>query len=128
MESTDLPFSFWRCCPMAATRTRKRSRSALFLQKPRGAFHPRVQKVGPEHFGIVSVDCAKARSKWMLCDFYGNVIVPPTIVAHNRVALEGMVAAVRQAMTSRDLQDLLVAVERTGRYHRPVQRACAAAG
>jgi len=64
----------------------------------------------------------------MLCDFYGNVIVPPTIVAHNRVALEGMVAAVRQAMTSRDLQDLLVAVERTGRYHRPVQRACVAAG
>src|SRR5260370_31161347 len=76
MESTDLPFSFWRCSPMAATRTRKRSRSALFLQKPRGTFHPRVQQVGPEHFGIVSVDCAEARSKWMLSDFYGHVIAP----------------------------------------------------
>jgi transposase len=113
---------------MAATRTRKRSRSTCVLQKPRGTFHPRVQKVGPDHFGIVSVDCAKARSKWMLCDFYGNVLIPPTIVAHNRVALEGMAAAVRHALTTRDLQDVLVAVERTGRYHRPVQRACAAAG
>jgi hypothetical protein len=33
------------------------------LQKPRGVIHPRVQQVGPEHFGIVSIDCAKARSK-----------------------------------------------------------------
>ena len=40
--------------------------------------------VGPEHFGIVSIDCAKARCiNWMLCDFYGNVLIPPTIVALN---------------------------------------------
>jgi hypothetical protein len=36
-----------------------------------------------EQFGIVSVDCAKARFKWMLCDFYGKV-VPPISVEHNR--------------------------------------------
>ena len=59
-------------------RTRKKAKSQEFLQKPRGVIHPRVQKVGPEHFGIISVDCAKARSKWMLADFYGNVLVPPT--------------------------------------------------
>ena len=63
---------------MAATVTRKRGRSRRpdALQKPRGVIHPRVQKVGPEHFGIVAVDCAKARSKWMLADFYGNVLAP----------------------------------------------------
>jgi hypothetical protein len=59
-----------------------KSKQAEFLQKPRGVIHPRVQKVGPEHFGIVCVDCAKARSKWMLADFYGKVHVPPTEVAH----------------------------------------------
>src|SRR5229473_2159087 len=128
MESTDLPFSFWRCSPMAATRTRKRSRSALFLQKPRGTFHPRVQKVGPEHFGIVSVDCAKARCKWMLCDFFGNVLIPPTEVANNRLALDAALAQIRRARQTHDLQDLLVAIERTGRYHRTVQAACAADG
>ena len=70
---------------------RWRSRSRRFIttvHKPHGIIKPRVQQVGPERFGIVSVDCAKARFKWMLCDFYGNVLVPPTVVEHNRVELE----------------------------------------
>ena len=67
---------------MARRRARKRRgrRRPDVLQKPRGIIHPRVQKIGPEHFGIVSVDCAKRRSKWMLCDFYGNLLLPPAIV------------------------------------------------
>ena len=65
------------------TASRKPARAQV-IHKPLGAIHPRVQAVGPEHFGIVSVDCAKARSKWMLADFYGRVIVPPTVVEHTR--------------------------------------------
>ena len=42
------------------------------IQRPNGVIHPRVQDVGPEHFGILSVDCAKARCKIMLADFYGQ--------------------------------------------------------
>jgi transposase len=110
------------------TRRRPRSRRPDTVQKPRGAFHRRVQKVGPEHFGIVAVDCAKARSKWMLADFYGNVFVPPTTVAHNRHALDAALDRVRQAMRDHDLKDLIVAVERTGRYHHTPRRAFAAAG
>src|SRR6266851_7561289 len=103
---------------MPATRSRKRSSSRRpeVLQKPAGVIHPRVQKVGPEHFGIVSVDGAKARSKWMLCDFYGNVLVPPTTVEHNRVQLDAAIARLRLAVTEHHLGDLIVAVERTGRY------------
>jgi transposase len=114
---------------MVTTRSRKRSRSRPqeVLQKPSGVIHPRVQKVGPEHFGVVSVDCAKARSKWMLADFYGNVVIPPTVVEHNRAGLDAAIAHIRQALLARGLHDCLVAVERTGRYHRPVQRAFAAA-
>ncbi len=33
------------------------------LHKPRGVIHPRVQAVGPEHFGLVCVDCAKEDEK-----------------------------------------------------------------
>jgi transposase len=109
------------------TRRRPRSRRPDAVQKPRGTFHPRVQKVGPEHFGIVAVDCAKARSKWMLADFYGSVLVPPTIVEHNRAALDQAIEQVRQAMREHDLRDLIVAIERTGRYHHTVRRAFAAA-
>jgi transposase len=104
---------------MSATRSRKRrkSRAQEFIQKPRGVVHPRVQRVGPEHFGVVSVDCAKVRFKWMLCDFYGNLLVPPTEVAHNRVELDAALDQLRQTRSQHDIQDLVVAVERSGRYH-----------
>src|SRR5580704_11373292 len=115
---------------MAPTVTRKRGRSRRpdVLQKPRGVIHPRVQKVGPEHFGIVAMDCAKARSKWMFSDFYGNVLVPPTLVEHNRPGFDAALAALREAMKQRDILDLLVAVERTGHYHHAPARAFAAGG
>jgi transposase len=115
---------------MAKTRTRKQSRSRRFnlILKPRGAFHPRVQAVGPQHFGIVAVDCAKARSKWMLADFYGKGLIAPVTVAHNRADLDAAVAQIREAIQTHAIHDLLVAVERTGRYHHLIRRAFAAAG
>src|SRR5262245_39958668 len=115
---------------MSTTSRRKRSRNhaVLLLQKPTGTIHPRVQKVGPEHFGIVSVDCAKARSKWMLADFYGQVLLPPTVVEHNQQGFDAALTQLRQALRDHDLRDVLVAVERTGRYHPPVQRPFAADG
>jgi transposase len=116
---------------MTRTRTRRRSskrRTAGTVAKPRGVLHPRVQKVGPEHFGIVCFDCAKARSKFLLADFYGRILIPPTTVAHNRPDLDAAVAQVRQAFASHKLQDGVVAIERTGRYHKIVQDVFAAAG
>src|SRR6202162_1007580 len=116
---------------MASTRTRRRpSRrpTPTSAGKPRGVLHPRVQQVGPQHFGIVCFDCAKARSKLLLADFYGRVLIPPTTVAHNRPDLDAAVAQVRQAFDTHQLRDGLVASERTGRYHRLVQRAFAASG
>lgn len=116
---------------MATTRSLNRPssrRPATALGKPRGVLHPRVQKVGPEHFGIVCFDCAKARSKFLLADFYGRVLIPPTTVAHNRPDLDAAVAKIRNAFATHQLADGLVAIERTGRYHRLVQRTFAAAG
>ena len=97
---------------MATTRSHKRSRPRpqQVLHKPRGVIHPRVQKVGPEHFGIVSVDCAKARSKWMLGDFYGKVLISPTVVEHNRAGLDAAIAELRQALEAHAIHDVLVAV------------------
>jgi hypothetical protein len=56
------------------------------------------RRLRPEHFGIVSVDCATPRSKWMLVDFYGNVFIPPTVVEHNRAGFEAAIAQIRQAL------------------------------
>jgi len=109
-------------------RTALASANSVHLGKPSGVLGPRVQSVGPEHFGIVAVDCAKASSKWMLTDFYGKVLIAPTVVRHGRDAFDRAIAQIRQAKASHQLEDLVVVVERTGRYHRPVKRAFAAAG
>src|SRR5689334_17734650 len=98
-------------------RPARRPRRPASIAKPSGSIHPRVQKVGPEHFGIAAVDCAKARSKWMLTDFYDNILMETTAVEHTRRGLDGFVARIRQAMTDQDLRDLIVAIERTGNYH-----------
>src|SRR3954463_3255178 len=82
----------------ASTRPRSRpSRtrsSATLLQKPHGTIHPRVQAVGPEHFAIIAVDPAKARSKWMMIDFYGNVLIPPTVLEHHARGFREAIEAV----------------------------------
>src|SRR5579864_8855887 len=125
------PIPYSEAGPMSTARTRKRPsrrRPSPSLGKPRGVLHPRVQQVGPEHFGIVCCDCHKGSSKFLLADFYGNVLIPPTVVAHNRPALDAALAQVRAAFATHELRDGLVAIERTGRYHRLVQRTFAAAG
>jgi transposase len=116
---------------MSKARTTSRSSRKTPIQsvgKPRGVLHPRVQLVGPEHFGILCFDCAKARSKFLLADFYGRVLMPPTIVEHSRTGLDHAVTQLRQAFELHQLRDGIVAIERTGRYHRIVQRHFAAAG
>jgi transposase len=93
------------------------------IHKPRGVVHARVQAVGPEHFAFLCVDCAKARSKMMFADFYGRVLLEPTTVEHNRCGFERALASVRDAMARYHIKDVIVVVERTGRYHGPIQRA-----
>src|SRR6516225_7560440 len=130
-ENGMIPILFLGGSSMAKSRTRKRPGVRRFyhsVAKPSGLLHPRVQQVGPEHFGIVCFDCAKVRSKFLLADFYGRVLIPPTTVTHNRPDLAAAVAQVREAFAQHQLHDGLVAIERTGRYHRLVQRAFAAAG
>lgn len=110
------------------SRTKRKTRrskqfSLAVLGKPTGIIQQRVQNVGPQHFGIVVVDCAKVRSKWMFVDFFGNVFVEPTIVEHNKSALKLAVAQVRAAVEKHQLRETIVCVEMTGIYHKPVFRA-----
>jgi len=115
---------------MATKRKSRKSRKPCpaVLGKPNGVIQPRVQAVGPERFGVVAVDCAKARSKWMLCDFYGNILIPPTDVEHHRAGLQMATVMLKEACRKHGLQDHIVAVEMTGTYHKPVQRAFREAG
>jgi transposase len=106
----------------------RRATQTTHLGKPRGVLAPRVQAVGPEHFAIVAVDPAKPRSTWMCADFYGRILIPPRVVEHRRDAFDEALALLSHTLAQQDIRDLIVAVERTGRYHLPVFRAFAAAG
>jgi transposase len=99
------------------------AKAAFVLQKPSGQLTPRVQAVGPEHFGILCFDCAKQRSRYFLADFYGRVLLEPTTLSHSRGDFQATIDRVRQASAQHHLADLVVAIERTGEYHRPLQRA-----
>ena len=111
---------------------RNRSRSQKFkkavLGRPQGVIQKRVQAVGPEKFGVVAVDCAKARSTWLLTDFYGNVLVQPTDVEHNRSSFQLAMLTLKQAVEKHDLKDVIVAVEMTGTFHKPPMQAFRKAG
>ena len=104
------------------------SKYQVTLHKPNGVLSERVQKVGPEHFGIVSIDCAKGRSDWMLVDFYGNVKVPAADVQHTRSGFDLMLVQLREAIERHSLRDVIIVIERTGNYHLPVKRALRHAG
>lgn len=109
---------------MARSKNRSAATSKTFcLQKPHGLLTPRVQAVGPEHFGILAVDCAKARSRYFFADFYGRVLLEPATVAHNRGDFAAAIQRVQLAITQGDVRDCVVAIEMTGDYHRPIQRA-----
>ncbi len=114
--------------PASPSARRRRTRKGFVLQKANGQLVPRVQQVGPEHFGIVAIDPAKARSRYFLADFYGRTFLEPATVNHNRGDLQAAIDRIRQALRAHDIHDVVVAIERTGDYHRPVQLAFRQAG
>ena len=107
---------------------RARKSRSHSVHKPQGVVHPRVRAVGPEHFAFVCVDCAKMRSKVMVADFYGRVLLEPTIIEHDRVGLAAVIQQIRDTLTRHGIEDQIAVIERTGRYHGPVQRAFVNAG
>jgi transposase len=110
--------------PPRSTFRRSAKRPKTFcLQKPNGLIADRVQAAGPEHFGILAFDCAKARSRYFFADFYGRVLLEPTTLNHDRNHFNAAIERVRHAMAQHDVRDCVVAIEMTGDYHRPVQRA-----
>jgi hypothetical protein len=116
----------------APTTSRRRTRHArsyaTLVHKPNGVIHPRVQAVGPEHFAIVSVDPAKDSSRWMMADFYGKILVAPTELKHDAAALRGAIEVINRVRKACSIHDMIVVVERTGKFHHPAKRAFAAAG
>jgi transposase len=112
---------------MSKVRSSQRRKSVL-LHKPHGVLAPRVQAVGPERFGIALVDVSKRRIQALVCDFYGKVLVPFDNYDQTKEGARAFLQRLQRVQDDTPLRDLVVAIERTGEYHRPFQRAAIAAG
>jgi len=56
------------------------------------------------------------------------MLLPPAVVAHSKGDFDAATGQLRKAMVKHRLNDLVVAVERTGDYHLPIRRAFQADG
>jgi len=86
----------------------------------------RVRKIGGDKFGVLVVDSSKKNAELWLTDFYGEPLWEesrtfPITEGH----MNEMINVVGGTCRERGLKDLVVGIEQTGRYHRPIQRALA---
>lgn len=86
----------------------------------------RVRKIGGDKFGVLVVDSSKKNVELWMTDFYGEPLWEesrtfPITDGH----LSEMIHVVRGTCREHGLKDLVVGIEQTGRYHRPIQRALA---
>jgi transposase len=58
----------------------------------------------------------------------GHILIPPTVVAHNRQGFDAAIAEICQGIERYSLDNVIVAIQRTGIYHLPVKRAFASNG
>jgi len=104
-------------------RTSRRRARHVPGQKRRGGFQDRVQKVKPEHFAIVPVDCGKSEGQIRVADFYGNVLLKPFSFEISRAGIESTCKLVRETFERHKIYDCVCSIETTGRYHRPIKEA-----
>jgi len=103
------------------TRPRKRKGSV----PPQGAdesLRMRIRQAGPEHVGVLLVDSGKRHFAVRLGNFLGDCLWEPEPVRCHRPALEAMMAEIERQMARHGLVELVVGIERTGRWHQPLKQ------
>ena len=94
-----------------STKRRSKAFAAAVMGRPSGQIQERVKAAGPEHFGVVRVDCAKDRSQWIVADFNGRIIIPPTVVEHQKNQIQLTLLMLKQAIQKHGIKDTIVAVD-----------------
>ena len=82
----------------------------------------RMRKVGPDHFGLLLVDSGKKHYAARLTNFYGDNLWEPEPVPCRRDALATLIAETKKQMRAHGLVELVVGIERTGRWHQPAKQ------
>jgi len=99
-----------------------RRRGTVCSQKIDTSIQERVRRVGPDKFGILAVDSSKKRFEVLLTDFYGHVLMKQRTIPNTRSGMNYISMLLKEQQKSHALKEIVVGIERTGRYHRPIRR------
>ena len=109
---------------MGNRRRRGHGRGTKCRKKIDDSLRQRVRKIGGDKFGVLVVDSSKKNAELWFTDFYGEPLWEESrTVPITRGHLDQMLNLVGGACREHGLKDLVVGIEQTGRYHRPIKRA-----
>jgi transposase len=109
---------------MSKRRRKGRGRGTKCRKKIDTSLRQRVRKIGGDKFGVLVVDSSKKNAELWFTDFYGEPLWDESrTFPITRGHLDQMMNVVGGTCREHGLKDLVVGIEQTGRYHRPIKRA-----
>jgi transposase len=109
---------------MGNRRGKGHGRGTKCRKKIDNTLRQRVRKIGGDRFGVVVVDSSKRNAELWFTDFYGEPLWEESrTFPITRGHLDEMMNVVDGTRREHGLKDLVVGIEQTGRYHRPIKRA-----
>ena len=94
----------------------------VHVHKADGSYLQRVKQAGPKRSAFLVVDPAKKRHRVLLANWYSEPLMETLTIENTKQGLERLVAIVKAECEEHKIKELVVGVERTGRYYKPVYR------
>jgi transposase len=94
----------------------------------REGFVDRVKDVDSGRLLAVPIDVGKRSAAAMVCDFWGEIVIPPFNFILNEDGFQDFSVALARAEAQRDATWVRVGLESAGHYHRPLQARLEANG
>lgn len=83
----------------------------------------RIRDVGADKFGLVTIDPHKEKAACRMVDFYGKEFMAPCDFSNTVGGLANLTGEIITQIERNKLKDIVVCIERTGRYHCAVKHA-----
>jgi hypothetical protein len=84
-------------------------------------FIGKIRGADPGNLLAVPIDVGKNSAAALVCDFWGEIIIPPFVFDFNERGFQDFAVAVARAEAERAAGWARVGLEQAGHYHRPLQ-------
>lgn len=103
-------------------RKSNRRRGTIHAARVNPVFNEKVKEMGHTHLGLLTIDAHKEVSEALFCDAFGNQLLEQATVKNDQGGIGGFIHQVERCCEAHGLKDVLVGIERSGRYHGPMKR------